>query len=668
MLKYLKKNKSRDPFGYSNDLFRIDVAGDNLKDAILILMNRIKEEQVYPEVLEDCDITSIYKNKGARNCLESYRGIFRVPILRTILDRLIYNDEYKIIDQNLTDSNVGARQNRNIRDNIFVLNAVNNSVVNGKEEPVDVQVFDVEKCFDSLWVEECINDIYESGLTNDKLNLLYLENQNANIAIKTQEGKSNRKSITNVIMQGTVWASLMCTATMDKLGKLIYKDHKMTYKYKGKVETPCLGMVDDILCIQKCATSTAKINAVVNAFIENKKLKLSQQKCSRIHIQKKKMKNQNDCLNIKVHEEIMKSSNREKYLGDLITNGTIRNTIENRKNKGFGIITEIMAILEEIPLGRYKIEIGLKLRQAMLINGMLYNSEAWHAVSEVEIKMLEAVDETLLRALVKGHSKTPLEFLYLEAGVMPIRFVITARRLIFHQTILKRNDTELTKRIYEEQKRNPSTGDFSELIKEDFKLIDKVQNDQMIRAISTHAYKSQIKSSVKHAAFKYLKQKLDTHTKVKHIQYNKLEIQQYMTSPLFTNSEVDMLHALRSRCTDCRVNFKKKYIHTNLKCLLCGIEDDDQQYILTCTVIQSYIQSKNITVNKVIYEDIFSSDISKQKEITALYMELFKIRNILLKDCQVAPSSGMYILQVGPFFSPTGPDQGQFFSPFPFFL
>ena len=71
--------------------------------------------------------------------------------------------------------------------------------------------------------------------------------------------------------------------------------------------------------------------------------------------------------------------------------------------------------------------------------------------------MLEAVDETLLRALVKGHSKTPLEFLYLEAGVMPIRFVITARQIIFQQTIIKRNDTELTNRIYEEQKRNQLT-------------------------------------------------------------------------------------------------------------------------------------------------------------------------------------------------------------------
>ena len=77
--------------------------------------------------------------------------MFRVPILRTILDRLIYNDEYYNIDSELTDSNVGARKNRNIRDNIFVVNAITNSVVNGNEAPIDIQLFDVEKCVDALW-------------------------------------------------------------------------------------------------------------------------------------------------------------------------------------------------------------------------------------------------------------------------------------------------------------------------------------------------------------------------------------------------------------------------------------------------------------------------------------------------------------------------------------
>ena len=183
VLNYLKRNKSSDPLGYCNELFRSEVAGKDLKLAILKLMNKIKFKQLYPEILELCDISSIYKLRGSRNSYDNYRGIFRVTILRSILDRLIYNDEYKTIDDNLTDSNVGARKDRNIRDNIFVLNAISNSIINGKEEEVDIQIYDIEKCFDALWAQECINDIYEAGVQNDKLPLLALEN-NGNVPSK----------------------------------------------------------------------------------------------------------------------------------------------------------------------------------------------------------------------------------------------------------------------------------------------------------------------------------------------------------------------------------------------------------------------------------------------------------------------------------------------------
>ena len=79
----------------------------------------------------------------------------------------------------------------------------------------------------------------------------------------------------------------------------------------------------------------------------------------------------------------------------------------------------------------------------MLISGLLFNSEAWHDVTEAEIKILESVDEHLLRLLVGAHSKTPLEFLYLETGAIPIRFIMACRRMIYLQTILKRSDREL---------------------------------------------------------------------------------------------------------------------------------------------------------------------------------------------------------------------------------
>ena len=311
VLKYLKNNKSRDPYGYINELFKNNSAGSDMKIAVLKLMNRIKTEQKYPQALEIANISAIYKNKGAKNVFESYRGIFRVPILRTILDRLIYNDEYDIIEENLSDSNVGARKGRNVRDNILVLNAITNSIVNGNEDAVDVQIFDIEKCFDALWVEECVNDLFTSGFKNDKLPLLFKENQNAMIAVKTSTGISKRISIRNIIMQGTVWGSLCCTVSMEKLGKLIYKEEDLTYKYKGKIEIPTLGMVDDILAVQKCSKDVIKINAVVNAFVESKKLKLSENKCQQIHIAKK-TNIEKECAILKVHEEQMQKSTKQK--------------------------------------------------------------------------------------------------------------------------------------------------------------------------------------------------------------------------------------------------------------------------------------------------------------------------------------------------------------------
>ena len=63
----------------------------------------------------------------------------------------------------------------------------------------------------------------------------------------------------------------------------------------------------------------------------------------------------------------MPNSDREKYLGDILDKtGKIRATIEDRQKKGYGLVSEILAILNEIPLGQYKMEIGLHLRQAML--------------------------------------------------------------------------------------------------------------------------------------------------------------------------------------------------------------------------------------------------------------------------------------------------------------
>ena len=304
VIKQLKKKKSCDPYGYSNEL--IQEGGNDLLLSITKLMNNVKTQQVFPECLEPCNVTSLFKNKGSSKDLNNYRGIFRVTVFRNVLDKLIFDDEYENIDRNLTDSNVGGRKRRNIRDNIFVINAIMNSITKGNRKACDITIYDIEKCFDSLWVQECMNTLYENGLKNDKLVLLYEATKLAKIAIKTSLGTTKRIDIENIIMQGTVFGSIICTSVMDKLAKIFYKNSDLLYMYNGEVEVPVLGMVDDVLCVSHCSNEAVKSNATINSFMELNKLKLSSTKCSRIHIGKKHLK----CPDLKVHEKEMKTSEK----------------------------------------------------------------------------------------------------------------------------------------------------------------------------------------------------------------------------------------------------------------------------------------------------------------------------------------------------------------------
>ena len=171
----------------------------------------------------------------------------------------------------------------------------------------------------------------------------------------------------------------------------------------------------------------------------------------------------------------------------------------------------------------------------MLLNGVLFNSEAWHGVTDQDIKTLESIDEHLLRSLVKGHAKTPLEFLHLDAGAVPMRFLLSSRRMIYHQNILKRDDKELVKKQYKAPVENPA-----------------------IANTSTNSYKKFIKKKIRLAAFKYLLELKGSHSKVRSIEYKKLETQKYLTSPIFSNEDVEVLFALRSRALNCKANFKNK--------------------------------------------------------------------------------------------------------------
>ena len=52
------------------------------------------------------------------------------------------------------------------------MNAAVNDVFNGRGPSFDIQGYDVIKCFDEMWYEETLNDLWDVKIQNDKFALI----------------------------------------------------------------------------------------------------------------------------------------------------------------------------------------------------------------------------------------------------------------------------------------------------------------------------------------------------------------------------------------------------------------------------------------------------------------------------------------------------------------
>ena len=641
VLKSLKTNKSRDPHGFINGLFKPGVIGNDLLSSVLVLVNKIKDELKIPRFMEFANIVSIYKGKGEKLSLENDRGIFIVNIMRSILMKLVYQDKYEIVDKQMTDSQIGARKNKNIRNHIFVLNAIINDAVHTKKN-VDILIYDYRQCFDSLWLEECINDLYDAGITDDQLALIYEANKRNNVAVKTPYGLTERVNIEKIVLQGEVFGPLQCSVQVDRIAKECIEEKKFLFSYKKSVEIPPLSMVDDLACIAESGVKSVEMNSFINTKTLLKKLQFGAEKCHQmcvcvkehitpqLHISNwkaEKCETSSKIKDVYLGETEMKRANESKYLGDLISiDGKNQKNIMDRKSKGYGIVLQISQMLEEIYFGPFEIEVALTLRKSLFLGGILTNCEAWYGLTASDIKQLELVDESLLRKILSAPSTTPKCMLYLETGCTPIRFIIRSRRLMFLHYILKQDKNSLVSKVFHAQLSNPVQNDGAVTCKEDLDKLQITQSWDEIRNLSKYSFRKIVREKIHQSALKTLVQEQKNLSKVKHFEFKNLRIQEYLLPNKLDLRLSKFVFLLRSRMLDVRCNYRNKYADT--LCPLCLVDQDTQQHLMVCTVLED----SEVVVEVPVYEQLFQSNVDKLCQIATILKKKFEKRQEVLKN------------------------------------
>ena len=129
----------------------------------------------------------------------------------------------------------------------------------------------------------------------------------------------------------------------------------------------------------------------------------------------------------------MLTSDREKYLGDILTtDGRIDQNIIDGYNKGMGKTNEIISILQEVSFGPHYFQMAILFRESILLSSMLGSSEVLYGITKTHIEKLEQADRIFFRRLFEVSNCTTIESFYLETSTIPIRFLLMKKRIFYY--------------------------------------------------------------------------------------------------------------------------------------------------------------------------------------------------------------------------------------------
>ena len=222
-------------------------------------------------------------------------------------------------------------------------------------------------------------------------------------------------------------------------------------------------------------------------------------------------------------------------------------------------MNRILTVLDGIPFGKRYFEVGILLRNSLLVSSMMFNCEALYNVTDAELNLLETIDLLLLRQLLHAPMGTPKEMLFLELGVIPFREIVRERRLNFLHYIVHEDPNSLLHRFFQTQLKNKTKKDWATTVLNDLEKLDmKELTMENIMRMKKSTFKNMVKQKIEEKAFEDLENKKSSHSKVEKLEHNILRIQKYLqpSKIQISKEEAQLIFKLRCRVTEAKVNLK----------------------------------------------------------------------------------------------------------------
>ena len=130
----------------------------------------------------------------------------------------------------MSEMQLAGKKGRSAMDNLIIMNTITE---NQRVQTLNTYMFfaDAVKCFDKLWLKDCLLEMYNLGHDPNTLNILSEMNKETYIIIRTPVGNTDNIQVKEVVKQGTIFGPIMCCAETSTVSS---NGEEVKYRY-GKI-------------------------------------------------------------------------------------------------------------------------------------------------------------------------------------------------------------------------------------------------------------------------------------------------------------------------------------------------------------------------------------------------------------------------------------------------
>ena len=423
---------------------------------------------------------------------------------------------------------------------------------------------DVEKCFDNLWLDDSVKDIWQNGTNIRDAVMIKKLNEHAIASVKTPAGETKEIILENTVKQGGVYGPQLCCSSLDKINKM---GRKIVTMYGPNIEVNAQIYVDDM---ESAGSHITANNTIYNCHrLEmSKKLIINTEEGKSGLLRVKGGRNDERIITTEVTRGKFKEVNEYKFLGTWIDeSGTYMINVKKIKKRIPIMILTVKQMGSESAVGNMTVQTRLKLMETVVMPSVMYNIETYPTIKKDERIELEKMQHNILVQILEVPTSTPYLGILLELGMWLMEARTDYRRLMLYHRIVHSDEKRMIKKITEEQRKHKREGTWYDTI---YKSLQKYDVTMKVQEVLKSKWKKEVKGKISAWNEKEVRQRSKDLSKTRTAREGEWGRKRYINESAL--GDVKEILRLRLHMMPLPCNYKKNVDDGN-KCCLCKKSD-----------------------------------------------------------------------------------------------